>query len=223
MPKLKILCLHGLAENAIYMRKKTEFMMRSVEDMVDLVYINGPYLVLPAEHNSTDVQYKHGDGIEDNSIASLSYSYWNPRRYDPMVLANKSVDPNQKTWDLLRKVLIEQGPFDGILGFSQGGALAAILSILLAGQDVIPNPLGPDTVHPPLRFTIIIGSMMPMTKSGFAGLFMQPTKAETPSMHIMGELDTIVGMKAMEHLASRFKNPVLIRHPGGPIHISPTT
>jgi hypothetical protein len=36
MPKLKILCLHGLAENAIYMRKKTESMMRSVEDMVDL-------------------------------------------------------------------------------------------------------------------------------------------------------------------------------------------
>jgi hypothetical protein len=34
--------------------------------------MNGPYLVLPAEHNSADVQHEHGDGIEDNSTGIVS-------------------------------------------------------------------------------------------------------------------------------------------------------
>jgi predicted esterase len=36
----------------------------------------------------------------------------------------------QETLDFLKKVFTEQGPFDGVLGFSQGGTLASIICAL---------------------------------------------------------------------------------------------
>lgn len=74
-------------------------------------------------------------------------------------------------WDdtlhYLRKVLIEQGPFDGVLGFSQGGALGGYLTALLERPTLDPIFSAPATSseenwpHPPFKFAILVSGLVP--------------------------------------------------------------
>ncbi|KAI8331667.1 serine hydrolase FSH [Chlamydoabsidia padenii] len=217
MTKLKILCLHGWAENGITFEKKAKRLMRSVEDKVDLVCPTAPYPNHPVDHSSDDI-------IEPVSTTEgqLSFSWLNPRRNEKSFIIKDSSSPEEEVWQLLKKVLMEQGPFDGVFGFSQGGTVAALLSILLEGQQVGPNPMGPDRIHPPLKFVILCGSRMTSTKTGYTSFFMQSTKIKTPasqiknkSFHLIGELDTVVKKEDMLELADRYENPTVIHHPGG--------
>lgn len=103
-------------------------------------------------------------------------------------------------WDetvlYLRKVLVEQGPFDGILGFSQGAATAGLLTALLERPALHPLFASAATVeegnrwpHPPLKFCIIAAGMVP-ADSNFGTYYKE--KIFTPSMHIIGNGDTII-------------------------------
>ena len=46
-------------------------------------------------------------------------------------------------------LLQEHGPFDGLLGFSQGATLSALLCLV------------PPTVAPPVRFAVLVSGFMP--------------------------------------------------------------
>lgn len=66
----------------------------------------------------------------------------------------------EETLVYLRKILIEQGPFDGVLGFSQGGALSGYLTSLLENPQLHPIFAAPATSpneswpHPPFLFSV---------------------------------------------------------------------
>jgi hypothetical protein len=62
----------------------------------------------------------------------------------------------------VKDVMEEDGPYDGVVGFSQGAALAA--SLLMAHQ--IQNPDAP----PPFKFAIFICSVLPMSPSPSIGV-----------------------------------------------------
>ncbi|MCJ1396153.1 hypothetical protein MMC18_009042 [Xylographa bjoerkii] len=71
----------------------------------------------------------------------------------PFLCYNSALAPTdiQRCCDLLDDVVAEQGPFDGVLGFSQGGSLA--LTYLL--QHEIQHPDAP----PPFRFAILFSTI----------------------------------------------------------------
>lgn len=105
--------------------------------------------------------------------------------------------------------LVSAGPrFDGIFGFSQGAALAGLLTAVQESGSV------PPAFH--FGFSIMVGgftSDMPQ----HAELFRR--KLTTRSVHVVGRRDVIVPREDSLRLADRFVNPLIIEHPGG--HVVP--
>lgn len=134
---------------------------------------------------------------------------------------------------LIASLLKESGPFDGIIGFSQGGALAAMIASLLEDnrseaftQFGSQGGIGfPDCFaqinHPPLKFVVSI--------SGYAAshldyrAFYQPS-IRTPTLHFLGSMDTVVEEQVSMGLVhscheSDGNEPIVVWHSGG--HIVP--
>ncbi|KAJ2694637.1 hypothetical protein H4218_005526 [Coemansia sp. IMI 209128] len=101
----------------------------------------------------------------------------------------------------LKTVLAEQGPFDGIFGFSQGGLMAAVMCSLLEHRYV---GLGDDCMHPPLRFAIL-ASGYKLKDSRWTYVYKRPIC--TPSLHIYGVLDCVVGISRSMELRDSFVQP----------------
>ncbi|KAF8436150.1 serine hydrolase FSH [Terfezia claveryi] len=97
-------------------------------------------------------------------------------------------------FDYLYDFISKQGPFDGVIGFSQGAAAGGILASLLEPVRRSPPGLPSDWPRPPegqpqLAFAVCY--------SGFRAPYKQydfiyEPKIETPVMHFIGNLDTVV-------------------------------
>jgi len=123
-------------------------------------------------------------------------------------------------WEATRDwaaALTAEQHFDGVIGFSQGAALAGLL---LATQEAPGDDAAGNT---PLafgfsfRFGVMIGGFTSQ-KPQHAALFRR--KLTTPSLHVTGSADGIVPMRDSLRLAERFVNPVVIKHDGG--HVIPS-
>jgi Serine hydrolase (FSH1) len=98
--------------------------------------------------------------------------------------------------------------YDGIFGFSQGAALAGLLT---ATQESGTAPTGFD-----VGFAIMVGGFTSDLPE-HAELFRH--KLTTPSVHVMGRSDMIVPRRDSLRLADRFADPLIIEHADG--HIVP--
>lgn len=107
-----------------------------------------------------------------------------------------------------------QGPFDGCIGFSQGGALTSLLTSLLEPSHAPSRPAAFTTTHPPLRFSIVYsGFRAPSPRYDY---FYTP-KIATPTLHFIGSLDTVVDESRSLALATEHAGepPRVVYHPGG--------
>ena len=108
------------------------------------------------------------------------------------------------------------GPFDGIFGFSQGGAVA---SLMASRQDLFPG----------LKFIIIVGSPdIENLHYSNVGRLIQTKKVgeisvkkiKIKSLHFAGTADKIVSVQESQILASRFESSEFYEHEQG--HCIPT-
>ncbi|KAJ1933600.1 hypothetical protein FBU59_005975 [Linderina macrospora] len=72
--------------------------------------------------------------------------------------------------------------------------------------------------HPPFKFAVLSGAVI-MELGEMTKLF--DTQFTTPSMHMMGTLDTVIDIKGSKYLAAKFDNPVIYEFVGG--HFLPNT
>jgi pimeloyl-ACP methyl ester carboxylesterase len=101
--------------------------------------------------------------------------------------------------------LVCAGPrFDGVFGFSQGAALAGLLTAVQESGDAPPQ------FH--FGFAIMVGGFTSDLPK-HAELFRH--KLATPSVHVIGRRDVIVPRKDSLRLADRFADPLVLEHPGG--------
>lgn len=107
----------------------------------------------------------------------------------------------QESLEWLRGFVLQNGPFDAVLGFSQGAACAA----LLAGAGL------------PIARVILIGGFVSRDPE-HAGLYAQLT---LPSLHVIGRADRIVPPEASRSLAAHFREPQVFEHEGG--HVIPNS
>ena len=134
--------------------------------------------------------------------------------------------------ETIAETIRREGPFDGIIGFSQGAAAAAIVASLLepGRREAVDAAYNEDpqkfkyplsfinddgqAVQPPVKFAIVY--------SGFAApfelysAFYEP-KITTPVLHFLGSLDTLVDEKRGRVLIDSCKNGSdrVVTHPGG--------
>ncbi|CAG2182587.1 unnamed protein product, partial [Oppiella nova] len=116
-----------------------------------------------------------------------------------------------ETLSLIRHTFETQGPFDGILGFSQGSALVALLCCLKTLNEFNYN----------LKFVVIIAGFKSLSTKHLE-LFdrLNGQLIDIPSLHIIGETDQIIDKTRSEQLSQHFVNPFIIYHSGG--HLVPS-
>lgn len=70
--------------------------------------------------------------------------------------------------------------------------------------------------HPPLQFVIFSGGFIPTQQATRNELFASSSSPlTTPSLHLIGQVDTIIAPERMEALSRGFRKPFVHRHPGG--------
>jgi len=191
--KLKILCLHGYHGTAQTIRAQLAPLVAGLEPIADFVYVDAP------SHASGDFGWWHAVEKEGD-----------PAREDP------GVDGPQryyKGWERTRAGIVStferMGPFDGVLGVSQGAALTGLLAGLRASD-------GRTTPERPLRFDFAVMLLGFVSRDpGLARLYERTDGYALPSLHVIGGSDEIVPMVDSLELASHFASPVLVEFAGG--------
>lgn len=101
------------------------------------------------------------------------------------------------------------------MGFSQGACLSAMITRMLERPDLVQ-----DLEHPPLTFAVFVGGFVPLQEAT-RHMFSTNDKAKTPSLHILGMVDTIIPPERSHELVTMFEKPVVFKHPGS--HFVPNT
>ncbi|KAJ2881215.1 Ovarian cancer-associated protein 2 [Coemansia asiatica] len=106
--------------------------------------------------------------------------------------------------DVVKNVLEKEGPFDGVLGFSQGAGMAAIVAALAESGEMRG-----------FRFAMFFAGFYPDQLRLFGDL-VKERRLRVPSLHVVGESDAVVPCVRGVDLAARaFENAQVLRHAGG--------
>ncbi|RAL40628.1 hypothetical protein DM860_006698 [Cuscuta australis] len=184
--KPRFLCLHGFRTSAQIL--KTQLVGKwdpAVVDKLDLVFLDAPFPCL----GKSDVE-----GIFD------------PPYYEWFQF-NKEFTQYENFYECLEYIedcMIKEGPFDGLLGFSQG----AILSAALPGLQEKGVAL---TKVPKIKYLIIIGGAKLRDESIAEKAYATPITC--PCVHFIGENDFL--REPGTQLLRSFVDPLVIRHPKG--------
>lgn len=108
----------------------------------------------------------------------------------------------------LRDVMMNQGPFDGLMGFSQGGTMAALLTLLQARQQML-------TGLEPLKCCVVIAGLQSRAHEHQKAYDDLPVGC--PMLYVVGERDPLRSKSIV--LAHHFRNPTILFHPRG--HVVP--
>ncbi|KAM3718528.1 Esterase OVCA2 [Dirofilaria immitis] len=196
--KLRILCLHGYQQNATIFREKSGSFRRPMKKYADFVFMNAPH----------EVESEPVSEIVDDSVSGITAAdcrgwwYVSKRFYTRQVKDHEGFEESvQAVIDFARK----EGPFDGILGFSQGATLAFLLSALKKNEDVNID----------FRFLILISGFP--SRNHVHQKLNEMAQPNLPCLHVFGETDKIVSHELSRKLVDLFdKNMVVVvEHPGG--------
>lgn len=127
-PPLRILALHGFVQNAAVFRERTGSLRKALRSSAELVFVDGP-------HDASGAFDEPGG--ESNAPADPR-GWWLAGENAPSVGAQPpggwtrpslslSARGVEGSLAVLRQTIAEQGPFDGVFGFSQGAAMAGLL------------------------------------------------------------------------------------------------
>jgi predicted esterase len=243
---IKILMLHGYTQSGTLFRSKTRALEKNLQKAllprgVSLVYPTAPLRLFKSDIPNWDdpagtASFESSSTKQADEEESDSWGWWRrkgtkePYTYEGIEMA----------FDSLAKVLRDEGPFDGVIGFSQGGALAGMLASTLesgrresfeshqsAGGMRFPTSLEDDTgfitstIHEPLKFAVIYSGFGASDHALYKA-FYEP-KISTPMLHFIGSVDTVVEEKRSLRLvdACTVKEDRVVYHPGG--HFLPSS
>ena len=193
MAQLRILCLHGYHGSAEILRDQMRMLADGLHDLAEFVCVDAPSLA------RGDFGWWHA--VVDEQPA---------RSGDPGVHAGgKRYQGWAGTRDWLIDLFRKEGAFDGVFGFSQGGALAALLVGLRA-------PDGRPTALRPLAFDFVLMAGAFVAKDAeLATLYEVRDSYDLPSLHLIGRADGIVPAEDSLQVAAHFEQPLVLEHGGG--------
>lgn len=216
--KLRILALHGWKQSATVFRSKTGSFRRQLRDVAELEFLDAPFEVpdtaLPAAQGALAPP---PSGERDPPPPSESCRTWwlfdgtkeGPITYSGFDVAYRAI------CDALSG---PQGPFDGVLGFSQGAAVAAAF----LQRYVRETDEKAGTVSSPLRFAILISGFPPRDEQLFPSRPLPENVTPIPAAVLLGKVDTIIAPAVTKLLLPFFPSPssTVIEHDRG--HVVPT-
>lgn len=224
--KGKILFLHGYTQSSSVFYAKTSALRKKLLKLnYKSVYLNGPTKLTPADLPSTDSLSKFNTLISDDE--ETNYRSWWIKTHntndgidlsEPLAEIKNYIDKGEiiPDNDLVQETESDEErrlPIVGIIGFSQGAALAGLLS------HKFKDLFGVDS----LKFVILYSGFKIDTseKSGNAKYkdYYPADNGESDQfkvLHIYGELDTVVHEDRVLSLYEITKdNSDILKHPGG--------
>lgn len=194
MKKLRILCLHGYHGNASILKEQMRMLTGELDHLAEFVHVDAPSL------SQGDFGWWHAVTEEHPALNGSAGVGSGVTRY--------------KGWATTRErmiALLAEKKFDGIFGFSQGAALAALLVGLRA-------PDGKTTPDKPLAFDFaMMAAAFLANDPALATLYESRASYDLPSLHIIGRSDSIVPGEASRMAAAKFARPVVLEHGGSHI------
>ncbi|CAL5330072.1 unnamed protein product [Camellia sinensis] len=227
--KLRILCLHGFRQNASSFKGRTASLAKKLKNIAELVFVDAPHeLPLIYQPCLADPNYCESSSVPQSpppppkscskkfawfiapNFSEKSDTDWKmaDSPFDPLQYLQQT-DGFDSSLAYLKNVFSQEGPFDGMLGFSQG---AAMVASVCTRQRLLKGQMN-------FRFVILC--------SGFALKLAdyEQGSINCPSLHIFGNdegNDRQIDNQASRALASLFDDgcSVIIEHEFG--HIIPT-
>lgn len=225
LPQLSVLCLHGYSQDGHVLSRQMRRVTKHLEQRARFTFIDAPFSV---------------PSLPDPS--KQGFSWWLPSRNSEGQWEFEGVDEALRTLseaDAAEKRTHGAG-FDGVLGFSQGGALASLSVGLLQVQgekgrqsdEAIPQsdeaiPQSAEAIPPPppplgsLRFAIFCGAFpYSAARPNFERVMRAPLSLS--SVHCIGARDEIVKPAKSKQLEALFREEgrVALAHAGG--HVVPS-
>ncbi|KAL3271155.1 hypothetical protein HHI36_021653 [Cryptolaemus montrouzieri] len=200
--KLKILAIHGYRQNAEKFVEQTEPLRRLVNKWADFVYIRAPHKVFLVD-NPDNLNLG-----EKSDEEQYGWFFNRDNRTNRGIRNGGPAIGYEETIRIIEEVFQKAGPFDGVLGFSQGACLTGLLC------DLQHRGL----LEAKFNFAIII--------SGFKSKALPHLKyyseiINLPSMHVIGDNDRIIPRDMSDALSECFEDALIVRHTGG--HIVPVS
>lgn len=221
---LRILMLHGYTQSGPLFNAKTKALEKSLNKAFPGVVLSYP--TGPMKLRAKDVPGFDTSQVEDEGNEVEAYGWW--RR------SNTAEPPEyvglEEGLGVVAELLRTQGPFDGVMGFSQGAAMATMVTSLLEGESrkkvfeaaqaknklAFPFPSSfANLDHPPMKFCVLYAGFIAPGSRYTA--FYEPT-INTPICHFIGSLDTVVEEERTNLLidaAGGAEKTTVIVHPGG--------
>ncbi len=189
--KLKVLCIHGYRQNEKIFRERSGGLRKLLKKYIEFVFLTAPHEI-PEEPNLARAEEERERG------------WWFSRPGNSYNAMDKTdiCTGYQESLQAVKEKFLSEGPFDGVLGFSQGAAFVSLLCILKH------NPAtGID-----FKFAIMIAGFKSLV-GPHTGLYGDPIHC--PSFHTIGATDGVIPTQSSEELLATFAGGVPYRHDGG--------
>ncbi|THV05713.1 hypothetical protein K435DRAFT_744632 [Dendrothele bispora CBS 962.96] len=200
----RILVLHGFTQNATIFSNRLGALRKQAKD-VEMVFLDAP-IILDHADIPGDFYAIGGPPRSEDDPATIARAWW---RWNPDVL--KAIGLEDTLAYLRERLRVDR--FDGVMGFSQGAGLAALLSALLERPEVYPPFLvDGKPPHPPFKFCIAVSGFKlldPLAHEVFGSGY------STPTLHIIGKTDVIVTEERAKTLMDISFNKRVEEHEGG--------
>ncbi|CAG8012882.1 unnamed protein product [Penicillium salamii] len=215
--------LHGNWQSASTFEIKTRFLQEPLREAIlkTLSANNEPYApssiefvypnaILPPrvpnthdpfvlEAQESDIEFtQHTESLDEESkISQWTWAYDNQGKGD--------IRGFKESIQYVLEILHEQGPFIGVIGFSMGAALAALIASLLEPRRRPSNSHfnSYNIQHPPLQFAVCFSGFM-LSQTQYRYLYYP--KIETPILHFIGKLDPWISGSQTLKLARRCRS-----------------
>ncbi|CAI7629381.1 unnamed protein product [Penicillium glandicola] len=189
----KILMLHGHGQSGQFFQCKTRFMRQYMEQTV--------LRTLQQDHtrqiSSIEFYYPSGQMRADPDSWNDDARAWG--HGDPKT---GHIQGLEKSIEYISDILERHGPFIGIMGFSTGASLAAVVTSLLETRRSICN-FNITRDHPPMEFAICLSGFQ-LEHPDYAPIY--HPKIKTPILHVIGSLDPMIDPSRSLRLAKNCLN-----------------
>ena len=186
----RVLALHGYSQSSSVFYKKTGALRRKLRKKgIDIVYTQAPF--------ELDASQLHGTPPEGESL----YGWW--------TFDETNYYGVEESIEFVSKVIETEGPFEGIIGFSQG---ACLLSLICAKHSVL-SLAGFDS----LKYVVLVSAFIPKCsniQNSCTYFKKEELHMNIPSLHIYGAEDKLITKEKSEDVMSMFVNPENFVHPG---------
>eukprot|EP00929_Paragymnodinium_shiwhaense_P118877 TRINITY_DN90777_c0_g1_i1.p1 TRINITY_DN90777_c0_g1~~TRINITY_DN90777_c0_g1_i1.p1 ORF type:complete len:929 (-),score=227.03 TRINITY_DN90777_c0_g1_i1:290-3076(-) len=197
-PRVRVLCLHGHSQTSATFEQKIAKLIAKAESFAEFVFVDGP-VELPTVFGDRENTRAWGNPDSDGAVDSVEV-----------------LEALAKAWEA-------RGPFDGVLGFSEGTKVAHYLCSRGVALDSVQKETAAcsslsddsescvDALSAALKFAIMAGGPAPQTAGA--------SPLELRSMHFMSAQDTVVPLQESRKLAAAYKDAAFVVHEGG--HVLP--